>query len=522
MRLLQRALRTGFSSLEAALDVPFGAAWNPLHNLGALGFFYYWIVAVSGIYLYVGFDTGVTRVYGSIEYMTHAQWYLGGVMRSLHRYASDAMVVMMLLHVVREFAMDRLSGPRWFTWLTGVPLLWLVYASGISGYWLVWDELAQYVALATTEWLDWLPIFGEPIARNFLAPTSLDDRFFTLLIFLHIAVPLILLFVLWVHLQRVARPKINPPRGLAIGTLLMMLALSLYKPAMSHAPADLASVPGILRLDWFYLGFYTLFDLWSFGTAWTVAALATAALMVLPWIVRRRHSLAHVNLDHCNGCERCVADCPYNAIAMVERSDGAPFDREAKVDPDLCVGCGICVGACPTSIAFRSRPELPTGIDLHEPALGQLRDWMRSACAALPRRPRVLVIGCSMGAEAQTLSAPDVAVMSLPCVGMLPPSFIDYALSRDLAEGVLLTGCKSEACHHRFGIRWTEDRLAGRRDPYLRSRVPRQRLRTFWAGRGGERRLGRAIADFAAALSALEPPPRAPRREIAAREPEAR
>ena len=102
-------------------------------------------------------------------------------MRSLHRYASDAMVVVMVLHLLREFSLDRYRGPRWFTWVTGVPILLLVVASGITGYWLVWDKLAQYVAVVTTEWLDRLPIFGQSIARNFLSPDSLDDRFFTLL-----------------------------------------------------------------------------------------------------------------------------------------------------------------------------------------------------------------------------------------------------------------------------------------------------------------------------------------------------
>ena len=39
---------------------------------------------------------------------------------------------------------------------------------------MVWDTLAQYVALATTEWRDKLPIFGEPIARNI--PDARHDR----------------------------------------------------------------------------------------------------------------------------------------------------------------------------------------------------------------------------------------------------------------------------------------------------------------------------------------------------------
>jgi hypothetical protein len=37
--LLQRGLRRGFLYLEAGLDKCFGAAWNPLYQLGALGFF---------------------------------------------------------------------------------------------------------------------------------------------------------------------------------------------------------------------------------------------------------------------------------------------------------------------------------------------------------------------------------------------------------------------------------------------------------------------------------------------------
>ena len=112
------------------------------------------------------------------------------------------MVVVVMLHLLREFAMDRMRGNRWFPWVTGVPLLWFLYACGITGYWLVWDQLAQYVAIATTEWLDSIGIFAEPIARNFLDSTHLSGRFFTLMAYIHIAVPLIMLLFMWVHIQR--------------------------------------------------------------------------------------------------------------------------------------------------------------------------------------------------------------------------------------------------------------------------------------------------------------------------------
>ena len=74
---------------------------------------------VSGIYVYIFFDTGLTQAWESLERLSHDQWWLGGIMRSLHRYASDALVVVVLLHALREFAMDRMRGNRWFPWVTG-------------------------------------------------------------------------------------------------------------------------------------------------------------------------------------------------------------------------------------------------------------------------------------------------------------------------------------------------------------------------------------------------------------------
>ncbi|WP_428672034.1 cytochrome b N-terminal domain-containing protein, partial [Roseibium sp.] len=241
MPVFTTPLRVLFDAAERLLSKVFPPDWNPILNLGALGFFFYWIITASGVYVYIFFDTGVTQAFASVDYMTRDQWYAAGFMRSFHRYASDALVVVMLLHMVREFALGRYRGVRWFSWMTGIPVLLFVYIAGISGYWLVWDNLAQYVAIVSTEWLDHLPFFGQAVAGNFLSPESLESRFFTLMIFMHIAVPLIALIVLWLHLQRVTKPKINPPRGLALGTGLSLFLLSAAYPAVSQAPADLAT-----------------------------------------------------------------------------------------------------------------------------------------------------------------------------------------------------------------------------------------------------------------------------------------
>jgi len=506
MTFLQRPLRILFAWIEAALDRIFPPAWNPFYHLGALGFFYLWVVTVSGIYVYIFFDTGTTEAYDSVQYMTVDQWYLGGVMRSLHRYASDGMVLMMGVHMLREFALDRYRGKRWFTWVTGLPILWLVFIAGITGYWLVWDKLAQYVAQVSAEWLDWLPIFGTPVVRNFLAPVLLDDRFFTLLTFIHIAVPLTLVFILWIHLQRVSRPEVNPARGLAIGTLLMLLVLSLVKPAESQGAADLARVPAEVGLDWFYFFAYPIADIWSSGALWLFLMALSLIVFVLPWMPpMRRAAVATVDLANCNGCTRCAEDCPYSAVTMQPRSDDRPFEREAVVDPRLCVSCGICAGACPTSTPFRRGDTMAPGIDLPDTPLIELRDRIEAATAALEGPARIVVFGCDRGIKIGRLGRPGAATFSLPCIAALPPSFIDYVISRDLADGVVLTGCAEGNCYHRFGIDWTRDRIAQQRDPYLRARVPRERLRMIWVGLTEPMALERALSDFAAEVAALPP-----------------
>ncbi len=506
MNSLRRAARMGFEGVDSLFGRAFGPDWNPMYHLGTLGWFFYWIVCVSGIYLYIFFDTGITQAYESLEYITHVQWYAGGVMRSLHRYASDALIIVMMLHLLREFVMDRYRGARWFTWFTGVPLIWLVFACGISGYWMVWDVLAQYIAIASTEWLDSLGIFGQSIARNFLNEATLSGRFFTLMVFIHIAVPLFMLLVMWIHIQRQRNARVNPPQGLAIGTLGMLLVLSVVKPAVSQPPANLDRVPAVIDFDWFYLAGYPLLDHWPGLAVWALAGAGTLLLALMPLLPpARRSRVARVDLANCNGCGRCVDDCPYSAVALQPRTDAAAFSQEAVVSDNLCTACGICVGACPTSTPFRRATRLAPGINLPDMDLHELRDQLLAATESLTGTGRVMLFGCRHGPDIEWLRGPDTATMTLPCIAMLPPSFIDFLVSRKHADGVFLTGCSAGDCHYRLGQQWEDRRLAGARDPYLRARVPRERVGVCWAGLTGRSRLERELKAFRDRLWVLPP-----------------
>ena len=503
MALLKRFVRLLFEQAERLFDLAFGQRLNPLAWLGSLGWFFFWIAAATGIYLYIFFDTGIVDAYASVQYMTVEQWYLAGVARSLHRYASDALVVVVLLHLAREFSLDRLRGKRFFAWVTGVPALLLVYICGISGYWLVWDQLAQYIAISTAEWLDALPFFAEPIANNFLNNTTLSGRFFTLMVFIHIFAPLFMLVLMWVHIQRHAGARVNPPKPLAIGTALTMVLLSLWYPAISQAPADLDIVPAEIGLDWFYLAAYPLLDRLPGGQVWLIALIAGLLLILLPWLPpAKKQAAAVVSLENCNGCTRCVEDCPYSAITMVPRSDGKQYDSEAKVSVDNCVSCGVCVGSCPTATPFRRATEIVAGIELPGHPIAGLREQTLEASKRFVKGRRVLVYACEKSAS-DILNDDSTAVVSMPCVAMLPPSFVDFVLSRNLADGVAVSGCAEGDCYYRLGGDWTDDRLNGRRDPYLRRRVDRNRIRHWRIRESAKGQRREALKTFSEALQEL-------------------
>ncbi len=478
---LHKLGRALFGVLRRPMARAFDGAENPLHHLGAMTIFFLWIILISGIWLLIFFHTSVSGAFESVEYLTREQWYLGGIMRSLHRYASDAAIITIFLHIVKEFVFNRYRSKRWFTWITGVPLVWMIFVLGITGYWLVWDELAQYVAITSAELMDSIPIFTESMAGNFLSDDLLSNRFFTLMAFLHlIGLPIFLVFGIWLHVFRLNGPRINPARRIMAASLIAMLVLSALYPAISHEQADLAMTPQSLRLDWFYLHVYPLVQIWSPGWVWVFLVGISTLIVIAPWAPpQKKEQVALVTLDFCNGCERCVDDCPFGAVEMVPRTDETKYSHEARVDPDLCTSCGICVGACPTATPFRSRGELLPGIDLPDRTAAALRDDIVAA-GKQGEAPHIIVFACRDDPQLREARKAGLNVVTVNCMGQLPPSYVDFTLSRGHADGVLLLGCQDGNCSYRYGAEWTEQRLARQRDPMVRSRVDMSQVAIGW------------------------------------------
>ncbi len=338
IKLMQRIGQSIFLRLESALNGIFGPALNPFYQLGAIAYLMFWIIVVSGFYIYAFYDTGVEEAYNSVERLTNNQWYLGGIMRSLHRYASDGMLLVGVLHMLRSFVFDRFRDFRWFSWFTGVTLLWLIYIAGINGYWLVWDRLAQFLAVASAEWLDYLPIFSAPLARNFLELGSVNDRFFSLLSLIHIGVPLGVFGLIWIHTQRVPQAKTSTPKPLTIGLILSMIALSLIHPALSQGHGDLNSVPFVLNLDWFYLWAFPLLYSWGAAKVWALSGGFTVLILLLPFLGRSKRGRGEYEI------------IPFpSGHAVIARSGETILEaalRQGMDMPYVCRdgACGVCKG----------------------------------------------------------------------------------------------------------------------------------------------------------------------------------
>lgn len=491
-------LRSAWLRCERALDVCFSEAANPCNHLGAIACLLLAVLLLSGIYLYAVFDTSVEGAYASINALSLQPPLSGGWLRSMHRYAADAFVVVCLLHLLRELLVGHYTRFRRVTWLTGVPLLGLMYVSGIGGYWLAWDQLSQYAAVASAELIDGLPLLHSTLTRNFIAPDAVSDRLFSLLIFVHLGVPLLLLFGLWFHLQRVSRPRVWPPRTIALGILIPLALVALALPVQSQSPAQLSSSPTALAYDWIVLHPLALAELVSADTFWACVALLTAVLFGLAAWPTVAQPVAVVDADNCNGCRRCVDDCPYSALTLEAHPNGKPNMQIVVVAAERCASCGICAGACPSATPFRRTQALINGIDMPNDTIDQLRTRLHEALAQRAGAPVSVIFGCQQGADVDSVTGPDVIGFSLLCAGALPLSFIEYAL-REGAALVIVSGCVGSTCTYRLGSDWTQQRLSGERPPRLRASVPNQRLRWVAANRGQEERVRLAVNAGAAA-----------------------
>lgn len=441
---------------------------NPLAQAGAAANAALSIAIVSGVALLTWYSPSLTSAYDSLA--TLGSRSLGGWVRALHRYSSDLAMLLILVHAARVFFARKFSGARWLPWVSGVALIALVWFIGWTGYWLVWDQPAQQVAVTSMQLLDTLPIFGEPLGRLFVADRMVPSLLFFVVFFLHMLLPLGIAVGLALHLVRVSRVRLFPRWPVCAALTAGLAVASLLVPAPLDEPARMAEKAESFTVDAWYLTPLALALRFQGAGLWLALFGSTAAAAALPWLLGRRRPpatyQATVDPARCHACTQCVQDCPFDAVTMVPRTDEKRFSSQAQVDPARCVGCGVCAGSCDSEGIvmpwFDTRRE-ETRLAAEIAAAGSTGgpDWVAFVAGDIDG-PLALA-----AAARWRVRLPEFQVHTVPTASWVRPKFVERLL-REGVRGVLIVRDARTEAAARDGNRWVLDRLAGERKPVFR------------------------------------------------------
>ncbi len=337
-----RAFEKIWARLEGLVNRFTKSDFNPLYHLGTLTIFMLLVLIFTGVYLTLIYRPGLDVAYATVEKID-STWF-GSLMRSVHRYASDAIILLIILHILKMLFSDKFWGQRWLAWTSGWIMLAGVWLTGTMGYWMVWDARAQWM----TEYM--MQTLAGTSGLTYVAPDIASRTFsnFVIIIFLHVFLPLIGFLGIYIHGLRLSRARWWSPRWVSIQAVIGLVILSLIKPVQSFAQADLSTLIQSVPMDAYYLGFLPVIESWGNVIFWTLTILLCGSLFALPWLASGRDlGPATVTDPKCTGCNICYAECPYDAIRMVERHDETKYHKLAIINTAQCTGCGICVGACP-------------------------------------------------------------------------------------------------------------------------------------------------------------------------------
>ncbi len=463
-KLLERLVAPFFR----LFDRFYGSRYSPLYRSGALVAALFVILLVTGLYLV--FFYSVSQPYESLSRIQSDLWF-GRWVRAVHRYATDAALVALAFHILQILVHGKTWGPRLLAWISGIVLLAALLVSAWTGYVMVWDRHGQLLALGGASMLQVLPFLRDVLATAFDGSTKVDQGFFFMNLFLHVGVPLLMVFGLWAHTARLARADWFPARSTFLWLTIAIVLLGMWWPAPLSAPADLLSLPGEVPLDWLYAFWLPVVEKVSPKAGILIMVVTVAFLTSIPWWwrLRRRPEPSNVDPNTCTGCTQCAHDCPYEAISMLPHPAGKRLF--AHVEPSLCVSCGICAASCD------DRAIGPPGRTAAE-QVAQAELFVRSCGEVAPGT--VVAITCEHnGAFANALSAqcadiPQVRLYPVDCCGTVHSDTLEALLMA--FPGICILGCAEGNCRNRDGLSLIRQRIYEKRVPFLARSIDRDRV----------------------------------------------
>jgi len=184
-------------------------ATNYIYCFGGIAFVLFIILVITGILLAVYYQPTPDTAYQSVvNIATHVQF--GWWIRSIHKWAAGAMVLLVFIHMLRVFFTSAYKRPRELNWLSGVALLMLTMGFGFTGYLLPWDQKAYWATRVGTDIAGSTPFIGHFLLVSLRGGETISAATLGRFYDLHVLVfPAIIILLLGGHFWMIRRHGIS-------------------------------------------------------------------------------------------------------------------------------------------------------------------------------------------------------------------------------------------------------------------------------------------------------------------------
>jgi ubiquinol-cytochrome c reductase cytochrome b subunit len=255
---------------------------SPLGFLGMLTFVLFIILGITGALLMLFYEPILDRAWNSVKTINDVIPY-GFHLRNIHYHASNAMVMVALLHMYYQYFSGRYKIRNEILWVTGIILGVLTILEAFTGYDIIFSERAELAISIAASLTNSIPIMG-PQMRDAFFGSGFHDfvlRFYAFHVFF---LPIAMLGLMVVHFPRFL--VFDVPMVMAI-TGAVMLTGGVF-PVDMGLKFDPNVPPGITVPEWYLTGLYSFlrsaYDKFTTGVAWP--GLFIFILLVIPFIDR--------------------------------------------------------------------------------------------------------------------------------------------------------------------------------------------------------------------------------------------
>ena len=134
----------------------------------------------------------------------------GSIIRGLHYYGAQAMVITIFIHMGRVFWCGAYKKPREVTWLLGVLLLLTTLGFAFTGYLLPWNQEAYWATMVGTAIPGYTPVLGNLIVSILRSGDALTGDTITRFYSIHmLLLPLTLSGLLIWHLAMTIKQGVS-------------------------------------------------------------------------------------------------------------------------------------------------------------------------------------------------------------------------------------------------------------------------------------------------------------------------